>query len=169
MIFDLILSNEAARLGWTTKNVHIYLEYHSVCTRPNWDPPHPLSRKRLYSPPRPRNLGGGRVRGVGGPNLDDCRKRLTLSVYSVGWTVLFYLAFSWSPWCGDGAGADGGVGGGVGHADRSASVPAAFHPADNNVIHNMSWTVCWRYLVLGHLPHPWSILCQSQEGHQLLH
>ncbi len=33
----------------------------------------------------------------------------------------------------------------------------------------MSWTVCWRYLVLGHLPHPWSILCQSQEEHQLQH
>ncbi len=33
----------------------------------------------------------------------------------------------------------------------------------------MSWTVCWRYLVLGHLPHPWSILCQSQDAHQLQH
>ncbi len=28
---------------------------------------------------------------------------------------------------------------------------------DTIVIHYISWTVCWRYLVLGHLPHPWSI------------
>ncbi len=37
------------------------------------------------------------------------------------------------------------------------------------VIHYMSWTVCWRYLVLGHLPHPGSILCQFQEEHHLQH
>jgi hypothetical protein len=38
------------------------------------------------------------------------------------------------------------------------------------VSHYMSWTNCWRYLVLGYLPQPWSVsVCEPEEVHQLLH
>ncbi len=65
---------------------YIPIEYHGVCpvsTRWHWDP-HPLSRKRVYPPPRNHQRGGGhtrlRVKWWGNPNSDDWRERLALAL-----------------------------------------------------------------------------------------
>jgi hypothetical protein len=43
----------------TTKYIHIYLEYHSVCPLVGTGTPHPLSRKRMCTPPPPQPKEGG--------------------------------------------------------------------------------------------------------------
>jgi hypothetical protein len=63
------------------------LLYHSVCSFVGIGTPHPLSRKRVCTPPPPQPKEGEhtrlRVRGWGSPNSDDWRKSLALYL-SVG-------------------------------------------------------------------------------------
>ncbi len=59
--------------------------------RPNWDPLHPFSRKRVLPP---RNQRGERhtcLRVKGGPNSDDWRKSLTLLLFW-GITYIKYIS-----------------------------------------------------------------------------
>ncbi len=63
VVFANISSFHLSSKCWTHK-VHLYLEYHSVCSLVRMGLPHPLSRKR--------------VRWWGGPNSDDWRKSLVL-------------------------------------------------------------------------------------------
>ncbi len=81
-ITDIFLRRKSIFVNFYTvvHKVHIYLEYHSVCSLVRtWTP---LSRKRVC--PSPREGRGGihspAGKGVGGPNSDDWRKSLALCV-----------------------------------------------------------------------------------------
>jgi hypothetical protein len=79
----------------STKYVHIYLEYHSVCPLVEIGTPHPLSHE--CAPPPPPTKGGGhtrlRVREWRSPNSDDWRKSLALCLLCVYGTYKVYINF----------------------------------------------------------------------------
>jgi hypothetical protein len=67
----------------SSHQVHIYLEYHSVCPLVRIGTPHPLSRKRECYLPDPTGGGGTYSpagEGAGGPNSDEWRKSLVLMI-----------------------------------------------------------------------------------------